>query len=278
MLGHISKDRSDTQRGYAVGGTATYSALTAQRLGLQAAVVTACAPEDEPLLDELRAAGVWVSVVPSKATTTFRNDYDPEGRRTQIISAQAATIELAHIPDAWREAPITHLGPVAQELPATLVTAFPASLLGVTPQGWLRSWDAGGRVTHSALPVPPPLLSLPANAFLALSIEDLDYNPPLIRRYVKLALRVAITNGSDSARLSANGKSATVSAYPAKVVDPTGAGDVFAAALFIRYAETGDLLASAQFAHAADACAIEGVGTSAIPNRHEVERRVRYNT
>src|SRR5688500_1698823 len=88
VIGHIAKD--STPDGRAVpGGTVYYAGLTAQRLGLQAAVATACATSDDQLLDELRDAGVWVSAKLSPTTTTFTNRYDVRGTRTQILSAQA---------------------------------------------------------------------------------------------------------------------------------------------------------------------------------------------
>jgi sugar/nucleoside kinase (ribokinase family) len=58
-------------------------------------------------------------------------------------------------------------------------------------------------------------------------------------------------------------------------VDLTGAGDVFAAAFFVRYAEIDNPSEAARFAHAAAACAIEGQGTSAIADRRTVEGRMR---
>jgi sugar/nucleoside kinase (ribokinase family) len=85
----------------------------------------------------------------------------------------------------------------------------------------------------------------------------------------------AITHGPDPAYVCREGKCSTVPACSASVLDPTGAGDVFATALFVRYHETRDLLSSARFAHAAAACNIEGPGTSAIPDRTTVERRMR---
>jgi sugar/nucleoside kinase (ribokinase family) len=275
VLGHVAKDLLPEGKGYTPGGTVTYGALTAQRLGLQAAIVTACAPEDEALLDGARAAGIWVHCVASPATTTFRNIYGADGLRTQIISAQARPIELEDVPEEWLGASIVHLGPVAQELPAGLTGAFPGCLLGVTPQGWMRSWDGEGRVLHSAWPAPAPLLGLPSNAFLVLSIEDLGHNYELLRHYARLSPLTAITHGPDPAYVCSEGKCSTVPACSASVLDPTGAGDVFATALFVRYHETGDLLSSARFAHSAAACNIEGPGTSAIPDRTTVERRLR---
>ena len=273
VIGHVSKDIRDEPPGYAPGGTALYSALTAQRLGLQAAIVTACAPHDDILLAAARDAGVWVYRVPSSHTTTFRNLYDNQGRRRQTIAARADTLSLTVVPEAWRKAAVVHLGPVAQELAPEMVAAFPDALLGITPQGWMRSWDADGWVEQSGWPLPTALESLSANAFVVLSAEDLGHNHQVVERYTHIAPLVAITHGGEDALVCAEGKCHSVCACSAQVVDATGAGDVFAAALFVRYRETGDLVSSARFAHAAAACAIEGVGILAIPDQATIMAR-----
>src|SRR5512140_2359416 len=154
VIGHVSKDVLDTG-GYAPGGTALYAAITAQRLGMQTAIVTACAEDEVTLLEGARREGIWIHRLDCPETTTFRNRYDARGRRTQVIDAQADNIDIADVPRAWTGAHIIHLAPIAQELPETLADEFAnAPLLGVTPQGWLRSWDADGNVTQSASPVP----------------------------------------------------------------------------------------------------------------------------
>jgi sugar/nucleoside kinase (ribokinase family) len=272
-IGHVSKDIRDEPPGYVPGGTALYSALTAQRLGLQAAIVTACAPHDDMLLDAARETGVWVHRIPSNNTTTFRNLYDNQGRRRQTITGRAGALSLAAVPEAWRAATVVHIGPVAQELAPEMVAAFPDALLGITPQGWMRSWDADGWVEQSGWPLPTALESLPANAFVVLSTEDVGNDPRLVKEYTHIARLVAITHGEEDALVCADGACHSVCACSAQVVDATGAGDVFAAALFVRYRETGDLVSSARFAHAAAACAIEGVGASAIPDRATIERK-----
>ncbi len=274
VIGHASKDIAPGQpEDFEPGGTALYSALTAQRLGLQAAMVTAYAQEDDAMLTLARDAGVWVYRVSSPQTTTFENIYDAQGRRTQVISAQASSISYVDVPPAWLDAPIIHLGPVAQELPDSLPNAFTRALLGITPQGWMRSWDRAGKIRRSAWPVPSALTNLPSNTLLALSFEDLGYNSELVKSYTELAPLVAITRGPDEASIYDRGHMSAIPAYQANVVDPTGAGDVFAAALFIRYQETTDLIASAHFAHAAASCSIEGQGPSAIADRETVMSR-----
>jgi sugar/nucleoside kinase (ribokinase family) len=279
VIGHVSKDVLPGG-GVRAGGTATYAAITAQRLGVQAALVTALAEEDEGLLKEAREAGVWVQAVASDATTTFENVYDVQGRRTQIISGVARRIEWSDVPVEWRGASITHLGPVAQELPADMAARFAYGLLGVTPQGWMRAWDGEGKVTQSAWPIPKALEGLPPNTLLVLSIEDLGYRQELVDSYVKLTPLVVVTHGEGEASVYGDRgrKRMGVAALRAKSVDLTGAGDVFAAALMVRYRETGDMEGSVRFAHAAAACAIEGWGTEGIATRDEVLRRIANST
>ena len=63
-----------------------------------------------------------------------------------------------------------------------------------------------------------------------------------------------------------------VPSLPRPEVDPTGAGDVFAAAFLVRYQETGDPLEAAAFAACAASCVVEGVGATTLGDRDEVLR------
>jgi sugar/nucleoside kinase (ribokinase family) len=113
---------------------------------------------------------------------------------------------------------------------------------------------------------------LPPEAILILSIEDLGHDAGLVSIYAKLAPIVVITQGSGDALLYVEGQErARVPACPAQSVDPTGAGDVFAAALLVRYRETGDPVKAIHFAHYVAAQAIGGEGLSAIPLRARIK-------
>src|SRR6266516_3075284 len=93
-IGHVTRDvRRDGS--FSLGGTVTFAALTAYRLGLVAAVVT-CA--DEQLVAELPAhlPGIGLAVRQSKATTTFENQYS-RGFRTQYLRARAEELLLRHL-------------------------------------------------------------------------------------------------------------------------------------------------------------------------------------
>jgi sugar/nucleoside kinase (ribokinase family) len=63
-------------------------------------------------------------------------------------------------------------------------------------------------------------------------------------------------------------------AFEVEEVDPTGAGDVFAAAFLLRYGETRDRPTAARFANCVASFAVEGTGTAALPTLEQVEDRL----
>ena len=103
---------------------------------------------------------------------------------------------------------------------------------------------------------------------MVLSMEDIAFDRDTLDRYVALAQTVIVTQAAGEALIFRQAQPAgRVPACLANPVDPTGAGDVFAAAFFIRYHETSSLTEAARFAHAAAALAIEAYGTEGIARR-----------
>ncbi len=128
VVGHLTKDLGEER--YNLGGTAFYSALTARNLGRKVALVTSAGPDIELELLE----GIDLLCLPSPTTTTFRNTYRGE-HRSQFLHHRASPLDVDAVPLEWRDLPIVHLGPVAQELEEEMVWIFPHSLLCLTPQG-----------------------------------------------------------------------------------------------------------------------------------------------
>ncbi|MBM3188481.1 MAG: ribokinase [Chloroflexi bacterium] len=268
VIGHVTRDLVP-DGSYRVGGTATYSALTAARLGYRVGVLTAAAP-DHPLFDA--ALGIRVCCCPSPTSTTFENIYSGHGRR-QYLRAVAERLTVAQLPPEWQQAPIVHLGPVAQEVDASLAPVFPDGLLGVTPQGWMRRWDETGLVAPVSWKDADDIL--PLADVVVLSQEDLGGDQAALADLVRRARLLVLTVGSKGAIVHHRGQSRRLPAYLVEVADPTGAGDVFAAAYLIRYHETGDAIEAARFANCVASFVIEGVGTENIPDRERVEDRLR---
>lgn len=265
VLGHITLDR--VPGGYVVGGTTSYGALTAQRLGYRAAIVTAGAPAEA---EALRQAGILIVSAPSPAPTIFENSYQG-GNRQQFLRSRAENVPATAIPPTWRQAPVVHLGPLTQELDPALVGEFPGAVIGVTPQGWLRGWDAAGRV--AAVPWEHVATVLARADALVFSEQDVNYDQSLIDRYVAMARLAVVTRGSAGCVVYSEGTSCTLPAFPTDEVEPTGAGDVFAAAFFLRYAEVKDPCRAADWANCVASFAVEAPGTTGIPTLEQVQER-----
>ncbi len=122
IVGHVAVDITPT--GVQLGGTVSYSALTARALGLRVGIVTSSAA-DAPLqaLD-----GIQIVNIPAEQSTTFENIKTESGRR-QILHHQAVPILLEHIPQVWRTASIIHLAPIAGELDPSLAEQLSGKFL-----------------------------------------------------------------------------------------------------------------------------------------------------
>ena len=267
VVGHVTWDRR--AGGDVLGGSVTYGASTARRLGWETAILTSAGPDFDPARD---LPGVRVFRRAAPATTRFMNIYEPGGTRRQVVTARAVDIELVELPDEWRRPDALLLGPVAGEISGLPATAFEAGCVGAIAQGWLRDIGAEGRVSPRDWAAPSR--DLAGVHVLFLSEHDLAGGAARAPDFLSLVPIVALTRGWRGLTLLTRSGSQDVPALPRAEVDPTGAGDVFAAAFIVRYQENGDPLAAAAFAACAASCAVEGVGTSTLGDRAEVERRL----
>lgn len=269
VVGHVTRDLTP-DGGFRAGGTATYSALAAHRLGARVGVVTSADPTFA-LFHETPAIRTARRI--SEQTTAFENIYIA-GRRQQFIRAVAATLTSDDLPSGWEQIPVIHLGPVAQEISSSLVDRLHGKLLGVTPQGWLRRWDEHGLVSPSEWVGGDEMLS--RADVVVVSMEDLGDSRAGLARYVRQARLLVLTVGAKGAIVHHRGQQTSVPAYEVNEQDPTGAGDLFATAFLLRFFETNDTIESARFANSAASFVVEGLGIANVPTREQVEWRMRY--
>lgn len=262
MIGHVAHDL--TPDGWRLGGTAAYAALTARALGMQVGIVTAHGPETS--LHELDA--ISTVTLPSVRSTTFENIYTAQGR-VQYMRAQAALLTLEAVPTAWRSAPIVHLGPIANEVDAALADALTPNLLGLTPQGWMRQWDADGRVSRSAWTQAPGLLK--QAGVVVVSREDVQGDDELIEHMAHQTRLLVVTEAQDGCVLHWHGDRRRFRAPEVHEVDATGAGDVFAAAFLVRLYRTRDPWEAARFATLIASRSVTRVGLAGIPTPADIE-------
>ena len=278
-IGHVTRD-VHPDSSFSLGGTVSFAALTAYSLGLESAIVTHA---DLQLAAELPSLlpGIGLAIQPSAETTTFDNRYH-EGFRTQYLLARGGFMQVSDVPASWRGASIVLLAPLARELAPDLVTLFPRRpgiIIAATPQGWLRRWDDDGRVWPT--PWSEAEQVLPGLDALILSHDDLlpfangkraEADAILARWSQHVPLLVA-TDGRYGATLFQNGIPERFPAYSANEIDPTGAGDVFAAAFLTHLSRHSDPRAAIDFANCVASLSIEHTGTTGIPTLEQVRER-----
>ncbi len=262
VIGHVTEDLTPT--GTRLGGTATYSSLTAKALGLRVGIVTATAAGTSlKILSDIPRVSLA-----SEHNTTFENIYSAGGR-TQTLHHQAAPIPYDSVPQAWQKASIIHLGPIAQELSAELPESFSGSLLGVTPQGWMRSWDGEGRISACGWEAAGNVL--PRAGAVVISREDAREDDEMIESMAHQTRILAVTEGAAGSLLYWNGDRRRFRAPKVKEVDVTGAGDIYAAAFFVRLFATRDPWEAARFATQLAARSVTRPGVEGIPTQREID-------
>lgn len=263
LIGHLTRDL--TPAGDRLGGTVAYAALMAYALGLRVGVVTAWGNEFplEPYLGALP-----IVKIPTEGSTTFENRETPAGR-VQTIHQVATSLSLQHIPEIWREAPIVHLAPIAQEVDPSLVRHFPTALICTTPQGWMRQWDQSGRVSLAEWPEASFVLNHSGAAVI--SSEDVQHNETRIEEMVTASRILVVTEGNDGACVYWHGDVRRFRPPSTTVVDTVGAGDIFATAFFYRLHCTSDPWEAARFATQLASISVTRSGMESIPSPEEIQ-------
>jgi sugar/nucleoside kinase (ribokinase family) len=255
-----------------LGGSVSYAATAALRMGARVGVVTSAGPG----LDLAQVLpGAQIACRRSAATTVFENIYQ-DGERTQYLHQRADVIECPDVPQNWRKAPMVYLGSIDREIDPDVFYCFSDdSLICVMPQGFYRSWDETGRISFAEWTPPESLL----RQIDVLVISELDVPDPdqLVREWRRLIDIIVVTRAERGATVYEANEECHYPGRPAREVDLTGAGDVFAAAFLLRFTETGDPCTAAAFANVAGSFSVEGTGVAGIPFRTQVEDYLRVH-
>jgi pfkB family carbohydrate kinase len=242
VVGHVTEDQ--WPEGPTPGGTVTYSSRTARAFVPRVAVLTAA----DDRLDTVSAfPGIDVHRIDAPTTTRFSNRYTPAGR-VQVVSPCPVVLTPDCLNECLRQCAILHLGPVCNEISPLMITqACAHTFVGLTPQGWMRRWDAQGHVASRAANwVDAGLLLARANA-VVVSIDDVAGDWAIARGWAAQTDTLVVTQGPLGCTAFRGGRAVQVPAPHVQEVEPTGAGDIFATVLFIAL-QRGDALP--------DACAL----------------------
>jgi sugar/nucleoside kinase (ribokinase family) len=266
IVGHVTQDV--VPGGLAVGG-ATYSARMARSLGRRVGLVTSAADDFD---FERALPGVDVARVPAAHTSTFENRYIGD-RRDQYVRAAAAKLAATDVPPTWRDAPIAMLAPFTNEVTPGVEAAFGANtLLAATPQGWLRRWGPDGLVRLQGWSTLVERLS--KLSAVVLSEDDVQRDEATIELLRRAIPVLVVTRGARGGTLYRDGEPFDYPPFPATEVDPTGAGDGFAAAFLIELRRTGDPVQACLYGSCAASFIVEAPGAEGIPTPAQIAARL----
>lgn len=265
LIGHATADL--TPAGRLLGGTVSYAARVIHSFGLKAGVLTSAAL-DEPLMAQLLPFVSELVILPAQKTSTFENIYEPTGR-IQYLRAVASKITAADIPPHWLNVPLVHLAPLTDEVDPTIAHHFKDATVMLTLQGWLRKWDADGRVRFKRWFDPEVLKDIDIVVF---SEEDIVEAPELEEEFAAVVQHLFVTRAEKGGTYYHNGKPTHYSTLHVQLVHPTGAGDVFAAGLLSALHKlNGDYIAATQVAARLAAISVTRFGLESAPTPTEVQ-------
>ena len=267
-----------------MGGAAAYVSLAAKRLGASVLVVSKVGEDfPEAYMWWLREEGIdlsGVTKIAGEKTTRYELTYNEDfSSRTLKLLSKASAIAVADVPSCLR-AKATHIGPIAGEVPLEVVERLRgcSEVLALDPQGMSRCFDENGAVS-CGVTVDPQILGL-INIYKS-SVEEIravsgqsDLNAAIKAVHGMGPETVIVTMGEKGSVLSVQGTHYPISACASeKVVDPTGAGDVFIGAFLTEYISQKDSLWCACVGSAAASLVVEGVGPTFFGEKEAVYRR-----
>ncbi|MFK7776222.1 MAG: PfkB family carbohydrate kinase [Saprospiraceae bacterium] len=264
-IGHACHDW--TSSGNVLGGTVSYASFFAKKMDLQTAVLTSFGSDFE---FQDRFQNISLHSIPSEKTTLFKNIYDGSHRQ-QFLLEKSNNIFTNQIPDHLQQPKMVLLGPIAHEIDFDFLNKFENAIVAVCPQGWMRRWNSDKKVYHQLL---DDWTIFQKADIVILSEEDLDFQFSLIPKLANLFNILVVTKGENGADVYHHNNKHTFPSFPTKMIDPTGAGDIFATAFLIHFFKTKDISLAANFANAAASFCIEKKGIEGIVSRDEILKRV----
>jgi sugar/nucleoside kinase (ribokinase family) len=288
VVGHFSIDSlklpNRSQPYTVLGGAVAYVSLVTRRLGGTVAVISKVGKDfPQAYTQRLLEEGAELSNVvetDDARTTSFGLTYNRNlSARALKLRHHCSEITKADLPSALRAKAI-HLAPIAVEIPFQVVEHLKncTNCLSIDPQGMTRRFDEEGNVACCAQMDERilPLVNIYKSSVdeIAVLTGQSDLNKA-IQTVHHLGPEIVIaTMSAKGSLLSVKGEIFPVPACKStRVVDPTGAGDVFIGGFLAEYVRQKDPLWCACVGSAAASLVVEDVGTTFFGEKAEIYRR-----
>jgi len=267
-----------------LSGCSTNACLAASLLGEQATLVGTVGEDFRARLQaDLDERRVSYRLLPSKETGGFSLIYyDEHGNRHLSILGTADAIPNEM--DGVEDADIVLIGPILGEISAELVAEIKRRTqapIVVDPQGLLRG-SKDGKIFHemssSFEKIAAMATMVKANELetkVVTGIEPRDDPEKAVRALHKFGCKIAVTTLAEAGSIIYDGEKVyVIPPFTTDAIDPTGAGDTYAAGFMVKYLETPhDLRAVGCFGSAVASVMVENSGPDFPLTRPEADWR-----
>ena len=269
-----------------LGGSVAYVSFAARRLDATVSVVSKVGGDfPKAYLWWLEQEGVSLSgivKIETAQTTRFELKYNNNlSNRKLRLKSKAPPITVDDLPKSLKAKTI-HVAPIAGEVTYEVAKKLRscAQWLSLDPQGLVRSFDEKGNVIRGSL-TDKRVLEL-VDIYKSSSDEIKAVTGTSTQKSAIKAVHnygvetVIVTLGAKGVVLSVEETVYKIPAYKSKkVVDPTGAGDVFIGGFLAEYIRGEDLLWCACVGSAAASLVVEAAGPIFFGNKTDIYRRAR---
>ena len=292
-LFELNQGRGETVFRPGHGGDTSNAAIAAARQGAKVGYVTAIGADQfgESFLTLWKSEGIDVSAVkksPVAHTGLYFVTHGPDGHVFSYMRAGSAASRMTpeDMPvEAIKTAKVVHASGISQAISSAATDAVFHALRTARAANVLVSYDTNLRLRLWPLDRARAVIHAAAGLadILRPSIDDarqltgLDDPDKIVDFYLSVGPKiVAMTLGDDGALIATRDKRERIPARAAKLVDATGAGDMFTGAFLAEYLRTIDPFAAGRYANVAAALSTEGYGAVApMPKRVAVEAAMR---
>jgi sugar/nucleoside kinase (ribokinase family) len=269
-----------------LGGSVAYAAISASRLNSRVGVVSKVGgdfPEAYKWWLEQEGVNLFgLRKVEDSKTTRFELMYDDNlTDRTLLLRSVAPPLTTTDLPTSLRSE-VIHICPIASEISYDVVETLKhqADILSLDPQGLVRGYGENGEIQRAKF-ADKSMLELVDIYKSSLDeirgVTDMADLDSAIKELHDYGIGIVIvTLGSKGAVVSDQGTQYNIPAVePARLVDPTGAGDAFIGSFLAEYANDENIMRCACVGAAAASFIVEGVGPMSFGDKTQVYQRAR---
>jgi hypothetical protein len=269
-IGQVTHDRYGDR--IVPGGCAFFGARTLLGLGAVSRLLTTVGEDFDC---ESGLAGLDVRREVSGKTTVFLNLYPPGEPRLQLVESRSQRITGGTYPDEWTRPDLLFVAPVMGEMDAIPWASIAgAGFTAVGLQGFMKKASderRDGKAVVVALDHPLGFEMLKGVGAVFLSEEDIELfgNSDLLGQLRSRVGVVVVTLGAAGCVVYERERERRLGAYATDAVDPTGAGDTFAAAMSLGLAARWDVIDAARLGTGAASVIVEADGGETLDRVRE---------